>query len=44
MQSEIQNYIQEYVDKMQANGVIPTMEQINENFAWFTPICRRQGL
>lgn len=33
MNQEIQKYIQEYVDKMQAKGVNPTMEQINAYLA-----------
>lgn len=35
MKSEVQKYIQEYVDKMQAKGITPTMEQINEHLAGF---------
>lgn len=32
---EIQKYIQEYVDKMQARGITPTLQQINDHLAGF---------
>lgn len=35
MNPEIQKYIQEYVDKMQAKGITPTIEQINAHLAGF---------
>lgn len=35
MNLEIQKYVQEYVDKMQAKGITPTIEQINAHLAGF---------
>ncbi len=35
MRPEIERYIQEYVDKMQAKGITPTLQQINEHLAGF---------
>lgn len=35
MNSEVQKHIQEYVDKMQAKGITPTIEQINAHLADF---------
>jgi hypothetical protein len=33
MNLEIQKYIKEYVDRMQAKGITPTIEQINAHLA-----------
>ena len=35
MKSEIQKYLQEYTDKMQAKGITPSLQQINEHLAGF---------
>lgn len=35
MKSEVQKHIQEYVEKMQAKGITPTLQQINEHLAGF---------
>lgn len=35
MKPKIQKYIQEYVEKMQAKGITPTLQQINEHLAGF---------
>lgn len=35
MKAEIQKYIQEYVEKMQAKGITPTLQQINDHLAGF---------
>ena len=35
MKLEVQKYIQEYVDKMQAKGITPTTKQINDHLAEF---------